>query len=151
MELSFIDKLVDTPEGKRPKSSWELDREFHASLCRDLSDLLNTRRSERDIDPKFAEAAKSLLAFGIPDFTQYDLKNTVEQEHVRVSIERAIRQFEPRLSRVKVMLEAPNSSNPTLRFHIEAQLRDEADSEDVVFDASVIRESRRIAVTGANS
>ena len=149
MELSFIDRLVDTSEARLPKNSWEQDRELRASLCRDLSDLLNTRRSERDIDPIYDEAAKSLLTFGIPDFTQFDLKNTAEQERVRVSIERAIRQFEPRLTRVRVIPEPPNPLNPTLRFQIEAKLRDETDSDDVVFDATVLRESRRISVTGA--
>ena len=149
MELSFIDRLVDTPEARRPKNAWEYDRELRASLCRDLTDLLNTRRSERDVDPIYDEAVKSLLTFGIPDFTQYDLKNTVEQERVRVSIERAIRQFEPRLTRVRVIPEPPNPLNPTLRFQIEAKLRDEGDVEDVLFDATVVRESRRIAVTGA--
>ena len=149
MELSFIDRIVNTPEAKRPKNNWEMDRESRDTLCRDLTDLLNTRRSERDIDPRFEEATKSLLTFGIPDFTQYDLKNTTEQEKVRLSIERAIRQFEPRLTRVKVIPEAPNTVTPTLRFHIQAMLRDDEDAEDVVFDATVQRESRRIAVTGS--
>jgi type VI secretion system protein ImpF len=149
LELSFIDRLVDTAEAKRPKNAWEHERELQGSLCRDLTDLLNTRRSERDIDPIFDEAAKSLLTYGIPDFTQYDLKNSAEQERVRISIERAIRQFEPRLTRVKVIPEPPDPLNPTLRFQIEATLRDETDSEDVLFDATVLRESRRISVTGA--
>jgi type VI secretion system protein ImpF len=148
LELSFIDRFVDSPEARRPKNSWEQDRELRASLCRDLTDLLNTRRADRDFDPVFDEAVKSLLTYGIPDFTQFDLKNTAEQERVRISIERAIRLFEPRLTRVKVIPEPPNLLNPTLRFQIEAKLRDESDSEDVLFDATVQRESRRIAVTG---
>jgi predicted component of type VI protein secretion system len=39
---------------------------------------------------------------------------------------------------------------PTLRFQVEAQLRDGADAEDVVFDATLQRDSRRIAVSGAD-
>jgi type VI secretion system protein ImpF len=148
LELSFIDRLVDSSEARRPKNSWEQDRELRASLCRDLTDLLNTRRSDRDVDPSFDEAAKSLLMYGIPDFTQFDLKNSADQERVRISIERAIRLFEPRLTRVKVIPEPPNPLNPALHFLIEARLRDESDIEDVLFDATVLRESRRIAVTG---
>jgi type VI secretion system protein ImpF len=150
LELSFIDRLLNTAEGKRPKNSWELDREFRASLCRDLTDLLNTRRAERDVPPIFEETTKSLLTFGIPDFTQYDLRSTAEQERVRISIERAIRQFEPRLTRVKVIPQTPDNVAPALRFHIEAKLRDEDDIDDVEFDATVIRESRRISVTGGS-
>jgi type VI secretion system protein ImpF len=148
LELSFIDRLVDTKGAKRMANAWEHARELRATLCRDLSDLLNTRRAERDFDASFDEATNSILSYGIPDFTQYDLKNTAEQERVRISIERAVRQFEPRLTRVKVTLEPPNPVNPTLRFQIEAQLRDENDTEDVLFDATVQRESRRISVSG---
>jgi type VI secretion system protein ImpF len=115
-----------------------------------LTDLLNTRRADQDFDAGYEEATNSLLSFGIPDFTSYDLKNTIEQERVRCSIERAIRQFEPRLARVKVLLEKPDLVRPTLRFQVEAQLRDGADAEDVVFDATLQRDSRRIAVSGAD-
>ena len=148
MELSFIDRLVETGGAKRTANAWEHMRE-QATLCRDLSNLLNTRRAEKDFDASFDEATNSILSYGIPDFTQYDLKNTAEQERVRLSIERAVRQFEPRLTKVKVILEPANPVNPTLRFQIEAQLRDESDTEDVLFDATVQRESRRIAVSGA--
>jgi len=147
MELSVLDRLAAI---ESPLSEWEHRRELERSLCRDLTDLLNTRRAEQDFDAAYEEAANSLLSFGIPDFTSYDLKNTIEQERVRCSIERAIRQFEPRLGRVKVSLEKTELGRPSLRFHVEAQLRDGADAEDVVFDATLQRDSRRIAVSGAD-
>lgn len=93
MKLSFIDRLV---------VSGKINSGIKAYLCRDLGDLLNTRRAEQDFDIAFEEASNSLLTFGIPDFTSYNLKNTADQEKIRISIERAIRQFEPRLARVKV-------------------------------------------------
>jgi type VI secretion system protein ImpF len=147
MELSLLDRLAAI---ESPLNRWEQRRELERSLCRDLTDLLNTRRAEQDFDAGYEEATNSLLSFGIPDFTSYDLKNTIEQERVRCSIERAIRQFEPRLARVKVLLEKPDLVRPTLRFPVEAQLRDGADAEDVVFDATLQRDSRRIAVSGAD-
>jgi len=146
MELSLLDRLAAI---ESPLSQWEHRRELERSLCRDLTDLLNTRRAEQDFDASYEEATNSLLSFGIPDFTSYDLKNTIDQERVRCSIERAIRQFEPRLARVKVSLERPDLVRPALLFHVEAQLRDGADAEDVVFDATLRRDSRRIAVSGA--
>jgi type VI secretion system protein ImpF len=147
MELSLLDRLAAI---EPPRNQWEHRRELERSLCRDLTDLLNTRRAEQDFDAGYEEATNSLLRFGIPDFTSYDLKNTIEQERVRMSIEQAIRQFEPRLARVKVSLEKPDLVRPTLRFQVEAQLRDGADAEDVVFDATLQRDSRRIAVSGAD-
>lgn len=152
--LSLVDRLIDLePEAQTdaPLSAWDEDRVFRASLCRDLSALLNTRRAEQDFDPEYEESANSLLTFGITDFTSYNLKNGVEQEQVRRSIERAIRQFEPRLARVEVTLEEPDPLRPVLQFQITALLRTESGGEPVVFDVALQRESRRMAVTGGNA
>lgn len=152
--LSILDRLTDLePDSKTEgrSSPWEAMRALKASLCRDLAALLNTRRAEQDFDPGFEQATNSLLSFGVTDFTAYNLKSGIEQELVRRSIERAIRQFEPRLSRVTVALEKPDPLRPMLRFQIEALLRVDPDAEAVVFDATLHRDSRRVGVSGANS
>jgi type VI secretion system protein ImpF len=152
--LSLLDRLLDLqPESREeaPLSSWEQLREFKTSLCRDLSALLNTRRAEQDFDPAYEEATNSLLSFGIADFTSYNLKNGVEQEQVRRSMERAIRKFEPRLASVSASLEEPDPLRPVLQFQIEALLRIGPAAESVVFDVSLHRESRLVAVAGRNA
>lgn len=149
MELSFIDRLVDPRVTAKPANQWEHEREFRASLCRDLGDLFNTRRAESDFDPAFVELTNTLLTFGIPDFTQYDLENEAERRRVLSSLKGAIENFEPRLKDVIVSLEPLNKLNPVLRFRIDARLRDGGDIENVSFDATVQRESRRFLVTGA--
>ena len=143
--LSLLDRLT---ERQAPSSSWA---EVKASLCEDLAALLNTRRAENDFDSSYEQAANSLLTFGVADFTPYNLRNAVEQERVRHSIERAIRLFEPRLSRVTVTLDEPDPLKPVLRFQISALLRTEAPGQAVLFDVTLHRESRRVAVSGANS
>ncbi len=151
---SLLDRLLDfQPESQKEAlpSRWEQLRELRAAVCRDLSALLNTRRAEQDFDPAYEEATSSLLTFGITDFTSYNLKNGVEQELVRRSIERAIRQFEPRLASVSVSVQEPDPLRPILQFQIEALLRAEPAAEPVVFDVSLHRESRRVAVSGENS
>ena len=151
---SLLDRLTDLePESKRERqlSSWEEMRQFKESVCRDLVDLLNTRRAEQDFDPAYEQATNSVLSFGITDFTSCNLKSEIEQERVRRSIERAIRQFEPRLSRVTVVMEEPDLVRSLLRFQVEALLESELTSEAIVFDLTLHRESRRIAVSGANS
>lgn len=150
MEISFMDRFVSARTTKRPENEWQQIREWKASICRDLTDLLNTRRAEKDFDSKYEQCVNSLLKFGIPDFTSFDLHNTADQERVRLSIERAIRQFEPRLARVRVTLKPPDPSQPRLQFIIDAQLREEGVSEDVSFDAAVLKETRRIAVSEEN-
>src|SRR2546426_2517275 len=112
--LSLLDRLT---EKQAPLSSWA---EVKASLCEDLAGLLNTRRAQQDFDSSYEEATNSLLTFGVADFTSYNLKNAIEQERVRRSIERAIRQFEPRLARVTVTLEEPDPLRPVLQFQISA-------------------------------
>jgi len=76
--------------------------------------------------------------------------NGIEQERVRRSIERAIRLFEPRLTRVTVTLEPLDPLRPLLRFQISALLRMQP-GESIAFDATLYRDSRRIAVAGAGS
>jgi type VI secretion system protein ImpF len=152
--LSLLDRLFDQePESRAegPLNSSEQLREYKASLCRDLSALLNNRRAQQDFDPAYEEATNSLLSFGITDFTSYNLKDGVEQEEVRRSIERAIRQFEPRLGRVSVSIEEPDPLRPVLRFQIDALLRIGPAAEPVVLNVSLHRESRRVAVSGGNA
>ena len=149
--LSILDRLTDLePDAamERRPHAWEEMRDLKASLCRDLAALLNTRRAEQPFDPAYEEAVNSVLTYGVTDFTSYTLTNTVEQELVRRSIERAIRQFEPRLTRVNVSLEEPSAVKPMLRFQIEAVLRADA-REAVAFDLTLHRDSRRISVSGA--
>ena len=146
--LSILDRLT---EKQAPASSWDEMREIKRALCDDLAALLNTRRGEEDFDEQYEQAANSVLTYGVTDFTSYNLTNTIEQERLRRSIERAIRLFEPRLTRVNVILEEPDPLRPVLRFQIEAVLRMETPGEPVVFDAMLYRDSRRISVSGANS
>jgi type VI secretion system protein ImpF len=152
LTLSILDRLTDLdPESTaepRPHA-WEEMRDLKASLCRDLAALLNTRREEQPFDPAYEEAANSVLTYGVTDFTSYTLTNSIEQELVRRSIERAIRQFEPRIIHVNVSLEEPSAVKPVLRFHIEAMLRIDA-RESVAFDVTLHRDSRRMSVSGAD-
>jgi type VI secretion system protein ImpF len=152
--LSILDRLTDLQPNstkETPSSHREIMRELKASLCADLSALLNTRRAEADFDSEYQEAADSLLTFGIADFTSYNLKNGIEQERVRRSIERAIRQFEPRLTRVTASMDEPDPLKPVLRFQISAVLRAEPAGEAILFDLTLHRDSRRIAISGASS
>jgi type VI secretion system protein ImpF len=126
-------------------------RQFKSSLCRDLAGILNTRRAEQDFPPAYEQSTNSLLTYGVVDFTSYNLTNAIEQEELRRSMERAIRQFEPRLSRVTVTLEPPDPLKPVLRFQVAALLRADLVPEEVLFDVTLHRDSRRVGVTGANS
>jgi type VI secretion system protein ImpF len=147
---SLLDRLIDLePESahETPTGPSELTRDFRAGLCRDLSALLNTKRAAEVIDRGYEEAAKSLLTFGIADFTGYNLQKTPDQNLLCRSIERAIRQFEPRLERVEVSVAESGARRPIVRLEITAVLRTEA-GQSIVFNTTVHRDSRRIGVSG---
>ena len=154
IRLSILDRLTDLePEIRKeaPLTPWEAMRQYKASLCRDLTALLNIRRAEEDFDRSYQESTNSLLTFGLTDFTSFNLKNGMDQERVRRSIERVIRQFEPRLTQITVTVEPPDPVKPVLRFQIVALLRMDPGGEAVLFDASLHRDSRRFTVSGADS
>ena len=52
---------------------------------------------------------------------------------------------------VTVKLEKPDPLKPVLKFQIDAYLRTEDPAEPVLFDVTLHRDSRRIAVSGASS
>ncbi len=151
IRLSLLDRLTDQRPGSSkepPLTDTQAGREVEAALCRDLMALLNTRRGEIDIPPEFKEATRSLLTFGILDFTAYNLTSSLEQEKLRESIQRAISQFEPRLERVEVSITEPDPLRPILQFQISALLRARPESEPIGFQVTLNRDSRRLAVLG---
>ena len=150
MPLSLLDRLADPRPDPHPQSL-EYRRRVEAALCRDLTALLNTRRSEDHMDPAFEEASNSLLTFGVADFTSFNLTSEIDQERVRTSIERAIRRFEPRLTGVRVSLEQAEASNLILHLQIEATLRQDSRREPISLGMALHRDGRRILVSGESS
>lgn len=150
---SLFDRLTDDhPQLTRefPVSPWEEERQLEAALCRDLSALLNTRRSETEIPAEFPSLAKSVQAFGIPDFTAFTLTSRPDQERTRKAIEDTIRLFEPRLSNIAVTLKALDPKEPVrpiLEFQIDAVLKTDP-PEAIRFDAILRGDSRQFRVSG---
>ncbi len=140
---SLFDRLTDSePANSRevPPPEWDQRENYRLSVARDLTNLLNTRRNEADIPEEFELTRESILAYGLQDFTVAP----VDRETVRRGVERTIRRFEPRLSRVQVVVTETNSL--TYSFRISAVLRLDLSAEPVEFDASLPVESRRFRV-----
>lgn len=148
--LSIFERLTDEQPGiheETPRERRSGIRDLRDSVLRHLEALLNTRRSERDIDPQFEETNNSVLAFGIEDFTSMSLASPSERERLRRSVERSIRFFETRLARVQVTLEDWDPRQVGLQFHIEAVLRVEPEPEPVTFDAILAKDARYFQVS----
>ena len=102
--LSLFDRLTDRePRSSRevPANAWDQIHELKHGIARDLTNLLNTRRSEADIPEEFGETNRSIAAYGIQDFSS----SPVDREQIRRAIEKTVRTFEPRLSHVSVLVD----------------------------------------------
>jgi type VI secretion system protein ImpF len=151
---SLLERLTDhSPDSREenPLSRLQEVRVLKASLWRDLNALLNTRRKEEEIPEEFTEANRSLLTFGLPDFTSYSLKSPLDQNRLRRALEAAIRRFEPRLEKVTVTLESTGETDPGLRFRVDALLRVEPVPEPISFETLLQPGSGRFVVAGGTS
>jgi len=134
---SLLDRLTDHEPGIRDEPVMSRNqglRALKAALWRDMNALLNTKRREEELPEQYVETTKSLLTFGIPDFTSYSLKSPSDQNRLRRAIEAAIRRFEPRLEKINVTIQLPDETDPTMRFRVDAFLQIEPAPEPVAFE-----------------
>lgn len=134
---SVLDRLIDfePKETKEaPKSRSRSLAELKQSVKRDLEWLLNTRHPAYDIPETLEEVSKSVLLYGLPDFTGFTPRNPNEQKRLTKALETAIKFFEPRFLDIKVSLEPVNNVDRLLKFKIEARLDVEPAPEPIVFD-----------------
>ena len=148
---SVLDRLLDyEPEVARepPASRARSLRQFKEAVKRDLEWLLNTRRTAGELPEELEEVGRTLLLYGLPDFTSLSVKSPSDQKRLRHALESAIRLFEPRLDGVTVTLDPLREDERILRFRIDAQLRVEPAPEPVSFDTLFQMGSGRYIVQG---
>src|SRR6266511_2213595 len=149
---SILDRLLDDqPEVSREPNldRFQNLRQLKKAVTRDLEALLNSRRELQDEPPpEFAEVRRSLMTYGLPDFTAFSLLTPHDSNRIRRAVEQVIAMFEPRLDRVRVTLQSTGQHEQTLRFHIEALLRVEPAPEPVTFDAILQLHTKQYVVRG---
>jgi type VI secretion system protein ImpF len=149
---SILDRLMDDePEVSReplPNRFQNLSQ-LKKAVARDLEALLNTRQEIlEEVSPEFIEVSRSLVTYGLPDFSSSSVLNTNDRNRIRRALEQAVATFEPRFERVRVHLEAPRDQDRTIRFRIEALLRVEPAPEPVTFDAVLRLNTQQYVVQG---
>jgi type VI secretion system protein ImpF len=138
--IPILDRLVDyEPEiSQEPIASRSKNlRQLKQSVMRDLEWLLNTRQIAEGLPPELEEVNRSLLAYGLPDFTIINHKNPADQNRMRRAIENTIAIFEPRLEDVIVTIETSSEYLRTMRFRIDARLKIDPAPEPVTFDTTL--------------
>lgn len=138
VQLSILDRLTDddpTSRVEAPITREKSLRMMRAAVKRDLEALLNTIRIAEKAPDAYTELRDSLWLYGLPDINSISLQNAHDEERLLRSLERAIQQFEPRLSRVRVTsYDRIAKSSPAVEFHVEAMLMIEPAPERIAFD-----------------
>jgi type VI secretion system protein ImpF len=149
---SLLDRLLDDePEVSREPlpNRFQNLRQLKKTVARDLEALLNTRQEMLgELPSDFTELSRSLIIYGLPDFTSCNLLNQNDRNRIRRALEQAIATFEPRLDRVRVTLEPPREYDRTLRFRVDALLRVEPAPEPVTFDTVLRLNTQEYVVRG---
>ena len=120
---SLIDRLLDPDSmGTKERPGYSL-RQIVDSVRDDLEELLNTRRSSQAPETQYAELARSIVTYGLPDLASLDGSTPGKQEELGKIIEKIITLHEPRLRNVRTTLIRSRAIDLRVRFHIDAELR----------------------------
>ncbi len=141
VQVPLLDRLIDdAPDQTRdpPQSAAESMIALRQSVRRDLESLLNARRCWKSWPATLTELGVSPISYGIPDFTSGAYNDPARREELRLDIEQAIRNFEPRFVSVRVsLIESTERLEATLRLRIAAVLHAEPMPEPITFDTLI--------------
>jgi type VI secretion system protein ImpF len=128
-------------------------RRLRESVLRDLEWLFNTSSLEAtdDLDA-YPEMQRSVLNYGLPPMTGR-LATAIDPLQAAADIALAIRNFEPRLSHVRVVPEVDQSrmDSRTISFRIEAELWGQPTSQQLLLRTQLDVHSRDLKVTESAS
>jgi type VI secretion system protein ImpF len=137
-EPSLFDKLFDI-DGGTPHALRRLSvEEMKETVARDIEALLNTRMGFSEEALKLLpECQRSVLTYGLADFSGLSLASHYDRELICRSLEQALARHEPRLAQVRVSLLVDSRATSVLYFAISAILEVGPAHEPVTFDATL--------------
>ena len=152
---SVLDRLLDDAPTTQQEQPWQrrtVLTSLRESVCRDLRNLLNSRRWLQSIPTQFHEVEASLVNYGLPDLQSMEIREDHAAQHVGRLMEEVVRNFEPRLHGVRVSpvenTQEGREVMRTLQFEIEAVLVVEPLKEPVLFTSSFDSSRGEFAVEG---
>lgn len=129
---SLLDRLMAVEEW--PATRAQSLRFYKDALKRDLEWLLNTRQPPIPSLPDYPLAKASTINYGLPDISAMGLNSASDNRRLRLAVETCLRNFEPRLTDVRVTLERGDFAERRLRFHIEGSMNLDPAPEEISFD-----------------
>jgi type VI secretion system protein ImpF len=129
---SVLDRLTAVDDW--PATRAQSLRYFKETLKRDLEWLLNTRQPPISEICDYPLAKASTINYGLPDISAMGLNSASDNRRLRQSIETCLKNYEPRLTDVRVTLERGDTAERRIRFHIEGSMKLDPAPEEVSFD-----------------
>jgi type VI secretion system protein ImpF len=150
---SVLERLIDRdPKNQSPElplTRAQSVRHLKASVRRDLEWLLNTRRTPEPAGKEYEDVEQSLYNYGLPDISSFNWQSSRDRQRLCRMLEDALKTFEPRLLRAKVVpLEALSGSQHVVRFQIEGMLDMDPAPEHISFDTVLQLTSGEYQVKG---
>lgn len=141
LQHSLWDRLTNPElirgENVAVSASGEIER-LKREVCRDLEWLLNTRTAPIDLPQGPTELRRSLVNFGLPDFSALNFGDPRAKDRLIGVLESVIRDFEPRLVKESVAVEFNSDdqdrSRSMMHYRIRGKLKVEPIPYPVAFD-----------------
>jgi type VI secretion system protein ImpF len=147
LRASLLDRLTG-PQNQGRFSGRQSLEQLIDCVHRDLEQLLNTRWRASSWPPVLGELERSLVNYGIPDFTGVSMSSPADRETFREMVQEAILIHEPRFIKVQVkILDNRDKYDRTLKFKIDVLLRASPDPAEIVFDSKVDPTSNHIEIS----
>lgn len=113
-------------------------KQVRQSVRRDLENLLNSKVQWHVWPDSYSELDKSLLNYGLPDFSSMAMDSLDGRQALCKRIEYTIRLFEPRFVDVSIsLIDEEQPLDRVLRVRIEALLYADPYPETITFDSEI--------------
>lgn len=125
----LFERLAENhPPAGEPLRSYETDQAAE-SVRREVERLLNTRRSTLPL----VSSGNTVVDYGVPDFSHIAAASTLDLAALSGVLSQAVQSFEPRLSNVRIELQADPKNPSGAIGHLYARIRIRMVSEAVCF------------------
>ncbi len=147
---SLLDRLIDESPHQAfevVKSTNVLLDKYRKSIRRDLENLLNTRLYRQSELSAYPELDKSVVNYGLSDFSTVQFGSADHREMFRASLEEAIAKYETRFKWVRVEInQVGDEKERTLYLKINALLIVEPDPVPVLYDSRISALDRAVTL-----
>ncbi len=137
--ISLLDKLIDhNPETAIDVAYPLTSKAIVQGLIRDVEASLNSMASWLKLDPSLSELGRSIIRYGLPDFSSMPFSSKDGQQYLREIVRTTLLDFEPRFKHVSVEIVSNlDNLDRILRLRITARYYIDNQAQELVLDSEV--------------